>query len=56
MNIWMQDGSNEPEKIEECAKADALYLVTEYRMAFNCSRTEIRVWSGLKRDAPNQWR
>ncbi len=52
----MQDGSNEPEKIEECAKSEAGYLVQEYSMAFDCRHNAITVWAGLKRDAPNQWR
>ena len=54
MNIWVQLKNTEPEKVEEnVAKADIVYLVGEYRMAYG---SDFSVWAGLKRDAPYKWK
>lgn len=47
MTIWGKLKGREIEKIDTCTKADAAYLVGEYRMAFS---KDWVIWAGLKRD------
>ncbi len=54
MIIWGRLENSEPEKIDTVAKADANYLVSEYRLAFG---PKWKIWVGRKKDEPRerQW-
>lgn len=51
VTIWGKLKGHKPEKIDQCEKRSALYLVGEYQLAFG---KDWIIWAGRKKDEPKE--